>query len=240
MSDHEESDIEELSDVSDLDELESELSELSSTESESDEDVEEEVEAEDEVDVEDPKEPEPEEPEVEEEDDDMQIEAPSEEPQRPVCKRRVRMDRFCKSLSETKPRAPHFTFDHPMVINTLCEYTTERNAALFAPHVRTKEQLFEVCGKLIQKEYTFKVLYAELRAQTAWRETRTYAEQRQKEATEIEIATTSMKVVEGLYQCSRCKSKKTYSRQVQTRSADEGMTSIIQCIECNKVWREYA
>lgn len=238
MSDHEDSEIEELSDVSDLDELESDLTDLSSSESESDEEEEEEVEVEEEID--DPKEPEPEEPEPDDEEDDMQIEAPSEEPQRPVCKRRVRMDRFCKSLSESRPRAPHFAFDHEMVIGTLCEYTTERNAALFAPLIRSKEQLFDVCGKLIRKEYAFKALYAELRAQTPWRESGTYTEQRQRESTEIEIATTSMKVVEGLYQCTRCKSKKTYSRQVQTRSADEGMTSIIQCIECNKVWREYA
>jgi DNA-directed RNA polymerase subunit M/transcription elongation factor TFIIS len=97
-----------------------------------------------------------------------------------------------------------------------------------------------VCGKLIRKEYAFSELFAELRKGGDERDSATFSLQRGREQAEIQIATTTMKVVEGLYQCSRCKSKKTYSRQVQTRSADEGMTSIIQCMECGKVWREYA
>jgi DNA-directed RNA polymerase subunit M/transcription elongation factor TFIIS len=97
-----------------------------------------------------------------------------------------------------------------------------------------------VCGKLIRKEYAFSELFSELRRGGEEREKRHVSHQRGREQAEIQIATTTMKVVEGLYQCSKCKSKKTYSRQVQTRSADEGMTSIIQCMECGKVWREYA
>lgn len=34
------------------------------------------------------------------------------------------------------------------------------------------------------------------------------------------------------YPCKNCKSKKTYSQQVQTRSADEGMTTFVICLEC--------
>lgn len=42
---------------------------------------------------------------------------------------------------------------------------------------------------------------------------------------------------EGMYQCARCKSKKTTYYQLQTRSADEPMTTYVNCLNCNKRWK---
>jgi DNA-directed RNA polymerase subunit M/transcription elongation factor TFIIS len=44
-------------------------------------------------------------------------------------------------------------------------------------------------------------------------------------------------VEEGVLQCFKCKSFKTLSYQRQTRSADEGATTFIQCVECGNKWR---
>lgn len=45
-------------------------------------------------------------------------------------------------------------------------------------------------------------------------------------------------VKEGQYQCKMCKSKKTLFYQLQTRSADEPMTTFITCCQCKNKWRE--
>ena len=164
-----------------------------------------------------------------------------EEPSKSTKKQRLRIERYCKSSKENVPRKIKSNeCTHELKVELLCKVTTEKNAVKFAPLIDSKEKLLEVCGKFIHKEMNHLDLYKELQRGINGFESNTYISQKKLEEREIEIATTPMKVVEGMYQCSRCKSKKTYSRQVQTRSADEGMTSIIQCSECNKVWREYA
>lgn len=43
-------------------------------------------------------------------------------------------------------------------------------------------------------------------------------------------------VEEGVVQCFKCKSFKVFSIAVQTRAADEAITTISQCTECNNKW----
>lgn len=45
------------------------------------------------------------------------------------------------------------------------------------------------------------------------------------------------KVPEGLFQCRKCKSKKTRYYQMQTRSADEPMTTFVTCLQCSTRWK---
>lgn len=42
---------------------------------------------------------------------------------------------------------------------------------------------------------------------------------------------------EGLYTCFKCKGKQTTYTQLQTRRADEGMTTYVKCIKCGNSWR---
>lgn len=44
-------------------------------------------------------------------------------------------------------------------------------------------------------------------------------------------------VPEGLFQCRKCKSKKTRYYQMQTRSADEPMTTYVTCLQCSTRWK---
>lgn len=44
-------------------------------------------------------------------------------------------------------------------------------------------------------------------------------------------------VPEGLFQCRKCKSRKTRYYQMQTRSADEPMTTFVTCLQCNIRWK---
>jgi transcription elongation factor S-II len=42
---------------------------------------------------------------------------------------------------------------------------------------------------------------------------------------------------EGLFKCGRCKGKKTTYYQMQTRSADEPMTTFVTCLGCANRWK---
>jgi DNA-directed RNA polymerase subunit M/transcription elongation factor TFIIS len=42
---------------------------------------------------------------------------------------------------------------------------------------------------------------------------------------------------EGFFTCNKCKSKKTSYYQLQTRSADEPMTTYVSCLNCGKNWK---
>jgi len=42
---------------------------------------------------------------------------------------------------------------------------------------------------------------------------------------------------DGFFTCRRCKSKKTTYYQLQTRSADEPMTTYVSCLNCGKNWK---
>ena len=45
------------------------------------------------------------------------------------------------------------------------------------------------------------------------------------------------KNITGFFTCARCKSKKTTYYQLQTRSADEPMTTYVSCMQCGKNWK---
>lgn len=44
-------------------------------------------------------------------------------------------------------------------------------------------------------------------------------------------------VGDGMFKCNRCKSMKTVYYQMQTRSADEPMTTYVTCTNCNLKWK---
>lgn len=44
-------------------------------------------------------------------------------------------------------------------------------------------------------------------------------------------------VSDGMFTCNKCKSKKTVYYQMQTRSADEPMTTYVTCTNCGAKWR---
>lgn len=53
----------------------------------------------------------------------------------------------------------------------------------------------------------------------------------------MEKARTMEEGYTGLFQCGKCKSTKTTYYQMQTRSADEPMTTFVTCITCNNRWK---
>ena len=250
----------EKDDVEDLDDVEEEEDEEDMDE-EADEEEEDEEEEEEEADEEEEEEEDDEKedmiPEEEEEadvldvietkedveEDDTNFVMAEEEKYGSRKKKRVVIQRYCKSAKELVHRKPltAFPITPDLVQSVLVNYTTERNASQFTPLCALKRNdLYQLCGKFIKKEFSYTELYQEMKQGVSIWDSKTFQTEHDLESRDLSIMTIKLEVTEGLYQCGRCKSKKTYSRQVQTRSADEGMTSIIQCSECNKVWREYS
>ena len=64
-----------------------------------------------------------------------------------------------------------------------------------------------------------------------------FSEQKFKEYKQFKYLTEPLQVCEGIHICSKCKSKKTYSYQLQTRSSDEPMTNFVTCVECGNKWK---
>lgn len=57
---------------------------------------------------------------------------------------------------------------------------------------------------------------------------------------ELEIEQNKAKLdedYEGIFMCRKCKSKKTEYYQLQTRSADEPMTTYVHCKNCDNNWK---
>jgi len=42
---------------------------------------------------------------------------------------------------------------------------------------------------------------------------------------------------DGVFKCGKCKSMKTTYYQMQTRSADEPLTTFVTCLNCEKRWK---
>lgn len=55
---------------------------------------------------------------------------------------------------------------------------------------------------------------------------------------EEEFIENPFEVKEGIMDCIKCGSKKTFAYQKQVRSADEGFTLFVSCLKCNHSWRE--
>lgn len=51
------------------------------------------------------------------------------------------------------------------------------------------------------------------------------------------LASDPDKIPDGAFECKRCRSMKTTYYQLQTRSADEPMTTYVTCLKCNNKWK---
>ncbi len=53
----------------------------------------------------------------------------------------------------------------------------------------------------------------------------------------LDIANGRLDSYTGMFQCLKCKSMRTTHYQLQTRSADEPMTTFVTCLDCGKRWK---
>jgi DNA-directed RNA polymerase subunit M/transcription elongation factor TFIIS len=66
----------------------------------------------------------------------------------------------------------------------------------------------------------------------------TFDELRRKQREQDDYISAPYEVEEGVVQCGKCGSKRVFSSSVQTRAADEPMTTIAFCVECKNRWTQ--
>ena len=94
----------------------------------------------------------------------------------------------------------------------------------------------QVCREIVAKEKSLKNIVCDLKKRRyAWNHT-SFAAERMREAEITEFIKTPFVVEEGIFPCKRCKSRRVFSYQKQTRSCDESATTFAQCSNCNSSW----
>ena len=96
---------------------------------------------------------------------------------------------------------------------------------------KNKIELNERIDKGILKYEDLAALTKEQLAPTKWAEVKL---ERQKEIMKKRDEIENLK---GAFECGKCKTMKTTYTQVQTRSADEPMTTFVDCLNCGNRWR---
>ena len=90
--------------------------------------------------------------------------------------------------------------------------------------------------KTLQKNIIVDI-YNELVKNNVLFESSEFSTHKFKEYKQFKYLTEPLQLCEGIHNCSKCKSKKTYSYQLQTRSSDEPMTNFVTCAECGHKWK---
>lgn len=103
---------------------------------------------------------------------------------------------------------------------------------------KLKNPKCSLLDRLIAGEVSSKEL-ASLKPDVQWPEgpyAETIRQLKIKEDAKI-LASDPDKIPDGAFECRRCKSMKTTYYQLQTRSADEPMTTYVTCLRCNNKWK---
>jgi hypothetical protein len=63
-----------------------------------------------------------------------------------------------------------------------------------------------------------------------------FSDHRKKQREHDDYIISPLEVEEGVIACIKCGSKQVFSTTMQTRAADEPMTTIAQCVKCKTKW----
>jgi DNA-directed RNA polymerase subunit M/transcription elongation factor TFIIS len=96
--------------------------------------------------------------------------------------------------------------------------------------------IYQVVGLLIQDASEMKSIAGAVKAGRIGWKSPTYDTVSAKIEEFDEYLAKPFEVVEGVVECGKCHSKKTWSVQRQTRSQDEPMTTFSRCVECGHQW----
>lgn len=115
-----------------------------------------------------------------------------------------------------------------------------KNIDLFDKYISEKveendpETYYQVAGLLMTTEMK-KVLGEVKEGKIGW-ESSTFKEVAENLNEYDQYLKNPFEVAEGVSECKKCGSKKTWSIQKQTRSSDEPMTTFTRCVQCGHQW----
>ncbi len=139
-------------------------------------------------------------------------------------------------------------------ITILKKLTTEKNSNILEKHIFNCTQrnnknidlfneelstiLYETIIFIKKKQYLYKDIINFLKTDKIGLNSVNFSDEQFKDLLEIKNIEEPLELKEGVFQCTKCNSKKTYSYQLQTRSCDEPMTNFIKCGNCGNKWKD--
>jgi len=96
--------------------------------------------------------------------------------------------------------------------------------------------VYQIIGMLLNKNLSIKEIACEVKKGNIGWKNQTYDTIRKKIEEYDDYLVKPFEVVEGVVQCGKCHSRKTWSVQKQTRGGDEPMTTFSKCVECGNQW----
>lgn len=131
---------------------------------------------------------------------------------------------------EVRKRLKAFGVEHP---KRICE--------LVGDGPTSKETLYQILGQLDPSDpqhVSEKTIIRDLKREKRGWDATIFTSRREGLSHSHEVmANTDRNVKEGEFTCSRCKSRRIAYDQLQTRKADEGVTTFLRCIDCGKRWK---
>jgi transcription elongation factor S-II len=92
--------------------------------------------------------------------------------------------------------------------------------------------------RLVTGDFTIDYLCKQMSAEEMFPEMYyEYHHEQDEELRKIEAQKELLNTTTGLFRCGKCKQNKTTYYQLQIRSADEGLTTFVTCVNCNNRWR---
>jgi DNA-directed RNA polymerase subunit M/transcription elongation factor TFIIS len=98
-----------------------------------------------------------------------------------------------------------------------------------------KRGIFQIIGDIIEKTKLKPILENIKNDKLLWNHN-CYKEKKFELKEHDDFIVTPFEVAEGVLQCGRCKSWRTYSYSKQCRSSDESTSVLAQCMGCNNKW----
>jgi len=133
-----------------------------------------------------------------------------------------------------------------MSINALSKVLTQRkNCEILEKNIYAslkddmdsyKWCVYQVLGLLLQDKKKLQEVLKDIKEEKLGWKSPIYSDISRKIQEFDEYLVKPFEVVEGVIQCGKCGSKKTWSVQKQTRSSDEPMTTFSRCVECGNNW----
>jgi len=133
---------------------------------------------------------------------------------------------ICRSIS---PKFSHYLF---MRIYKPKVYSVVSNLNTNSEYINNKKLLTNLLTNKISPESLVNMKPYDLHPKR-WKK---YI--KKQELLDKEVVDLSLQATTDQFKCAKCKSKKCTYVSVQIRSADEGMTSFITCVECSHSWRQ--
>ena len=133
---------------------------------------------------------------------------------------------FNYAIKEAKERDTICRWDNPFFVLI---YTSRLKTILY--NLKTTDIIERINDNQL-KSYEVGTLNHQEMDTERWKTMIEQKRKRDKSKTQL-----SVNVDDGAFKCMKCGSEKTTYYQLQTRSADEPMTTFVQCTQCSARWR---